>query len=224
MKNYNKYQVIATILIGLFIVNFSLCVLAMDKKVYERCYDDYMESMEKSYGDDVKEKALSRFEATQNYSQLAEGFTSFFKSNYANTSYEISSDNIKKLNKLKIFYRLAWIVTVICAFGIVKCFIELSRIRQFMPIVYGGLLATGLTVLNAAVLMLSKGEVITGVRNMILHGDYTYFADVDLIRWILPPDFGLSLAITYLIIVFGMIVIGALVRGLIIFCGRPHKF
>ncbi|MDE6024263.1 MAG: hypothetical protein K2G45_02315 [Lachnospiraceae bacterium] len=224
MSKYNKYQIIATICIALFIINFSLCILVMDRHVYGWCYEDYVDTLMETYGENLGDKALSKFEAEQNYNQLADGFTKFFGNNYSDTSYEITKENIEKLNKLKGYYRLAWVVVVFSIVGIVYSYRELSRIRMYMPLLYGGILASVLTVLNAVIIMISHSDTLTGVRNMIIHGDYSYFGDMDLIRWILPPDYGMALAVAYLCIVFILIILAVLIRAIIIFCGRPHKF
>ncbi len=224
MKKYNKYQIIATICIALFIISFSLCILAMDRHVYGWCYEDYVDTLHETYGEEIGDKALSKFEAEQNYNQLADGFTKFFGSDYPDTSYDITKENIEKLNKLKGYYRLAWIVVVLSIVGMVYSFRELSRVRMYMPLLYGGILASFLTVLNAVIIMLSGSDTLTGVRNMVMHGDYSYFSDMDLIRWILPPDYGMALAFAYLCIVFILIILAVLIRAIIIFCGRPHKF
>lgn len=183
-----------------------------------------MDTLMETYGENLGDKALSKFEAEQNYNQLADGFTKFFGNNYSDTSYEITKENIEKLNKLKGYYRLAWVVVVFSIVGIVYSYRELSRIRMYMPLLYGGILASVLTVLNAVIIMISHSDTLTGVRNMIIHGDYSYFGDMDLIRWILPPDYGMALAVAYLCIVFILIILAVLIRAIIIFCGRPHKF
>lgn len=221
MEKYRKYEIMATIAVAIFIVCFSLCILVMDRHVYNWCYEDYEKTLTAS---DIEEKPLSSFEAEQNYKQLADGFSNFFKSDYSDTSYGITDANVKRLNKLKLYYRLAWLLSIVSIVFMVRAFRELSRVRNYMPLLYGGISAAGLTVLNAFIIMVSNGSTLTGIRNMIMHGDYSYFEDMDLIRWITPPGFAMALALTYLCIVFLMILLAAVIRGIIIFCGRPHKF
>lgn len=93
-----------------------------------------------------------------------------------------------------------------------------------MPLLTGGLAASFLTVFNAFVIGMLKGSTLSGVKNMVMYGDYSYFPDADVIVWCMPPKFGMGLALLYLGIVFGMILFAALIRSIIVFLGRPHKF
>ena len=224
MDKYRKYEIAATICVAIFIVSFSLCLLVSNRSVYGLCYDKYYEGLTEIYGDNIEDKALSPLEAKQNYEQIADGFSSFFKSDYSGVSYKLSERNIKLLNRLKGYYRFAWIASIISLAGAVYSFIILSKRRNYMPLLNGGLVASFITVFNALVIGMSKGSTLSGIKNMIMYGDYSYFPDADTIVWCMPPKFGMGLALLYLGIVFGMILLAALIRCIIAFWGRPHKF
>lgn len=224
MDKYRKYEIAATICVAIFIVSFSLILLVSNRSVYGICYDKYYEGLTEIYGDSIEDKALTPMEAKQNYEQIADGFSNFFKSDYSGVSYKLSERNVKLLNRLKGFYRFAWIVSIISLAGAIYSFIILSKRRNYMPLLTGGLAASFLTVFHAFVIVLSKGTTLSGIKNMIMYGDYSYFPDADVIVWCLPPKFGMNLALLYLGIVFGMILLAALIRLVIVFWGRPHKF
>lgn len=224
MDKYRKYEITATICVAVFIVSFSLVLLVSNRSVYGLCYDKYYEELTGIYGDNIGDKALAPLEAKENYEQIADGFSSFFKSDYSGVSYKLSERNVKLLNRLKGYYRFAWIVSIISLAGAIYSFIILSKRRNYMPLLTGGLAASFLTVFLAFVIAMSKAPTLSGVKNMIMYGDYSYFPDADVIVWCMPPKFGMGLALLYLGIVFGMILLAALIRLIILFWGRPHKF
>lgn len=139
-------------------------------------------------------------------------------------SYKLSDRNVKLLGRLKGYYRFAWIASIMSFAGAIYSFIILSKRRNYMPLLTGGLAASFLTVFNAFVIGMLKGSTLSGVKNMVMYGDYSYFPDADVIVWCMPPKFGMGLALLYLGIVFGMILFAALIRSIIVFLGRPHKF
>ncbi len=224
MDKYKKNEIIATVCVAFFIINFSLCLLVANRSVYGMCYDKYYKSIVSVYGDNIEDKALAPDTAKKNYESIADSFSAFFKSDYSLEEYKLSGKNIKMLGRLKGYYRFAWIMSVICLAGAVKSFTLLAKRRNYMPLLYGGLMASALTVLNAFIIGISGNRTLSGIRNMVMHGDYSFFPDADAIVWGLPPKFGMSLALLYLGIVFGMILLAALIRSFIMFLGRPHRF
>lgn len=229
MDKYKKYQYTATFGVAFFIVSFALCLLVMNRSVFERCVKDYearfpvgSENLQSHSPDAVV--MMSAFEMQLVYEQVADSFSSFWGRTYPVVGYEISSQNVDRLNRLKGYYRLAWIVAVISFFGAVYSFVILSKRREYMPFLYGGVLAALLTSLNALLIMSSKGGLLSGIRGMILHEDYSYFADGDILQTILLPELARNLALLYILFVFVLILIMVFIRFIIIFSGRPHKF
>lgn len=218
MDKYKKYQFIATICVALFIVNFSICLLVMNRSVYNKCTEDY------EFVSDDGNPAITVFEARLNYEQLADDFTSFFKSDYSLPGYEILGANIERLNDIKTYYRWAWVISILSFAGAVYSFIILSKRRYYMPLLYGGVLSALMTSVNAFILLKSDNEVFRGIRNMVLNADYGYFKTGDIITKLIPDGFAGWMALTYLLIVFLMILAMVLIRLFIIYCGRPHKF
>lgn len=218
MDKYKKYQLIASICVALFIVNFSICILAMNRSVYKVCADNY------DFAPNEGAAAITGFEARLNYEQLADDFTSFFKSDYSLPGYEILGANTERLNALKTYYRWAWIISILSFAGAVYSFIILSKRRYYMPLLYGGVLSALMTSVNAFILLKSDNEVCRGIRNMVLNSDYSYFKDGDIITRLMPDDFAMWMALAYLLIVFLLILVMVLIRLFIIYCGRPHKF
>ena len=223
MDNYKLHQIIASVCVALFIVTGAVCILCYDRSIYGKCYTNYQalmnsEAIEEEYG------LISEFEAKLNYEGLADDFSSFFNGNYNLTGYELSDANEESLKELKIYYRLAWIVMLISAgFGI-KSFIFLSKRRLYMPLIYGGTLAGLLTVVNTLFMIGAKGGILYSIKSMIFREDYSFFSGKDILVGIIPPDFARMLFLAYILIVFLLIALMALIRSIIIFCGRPHRF
>lgn len=228
MDKYRKYQYIATFGVAFFIVSFALCLLVMNRSVFERCVQDYEARfpMGKETQNDASEAVvtMSAFEMQLVYEQVADSFSSFWGRTYPITGYAISLKNVDRLNRLKGYYRLAWVVAVVSFFCAVYSFIILSKRREYMPFLYGSVLAALFTSLNALFIMSSKGELLSGIRQMILHEDYSYFAGGDALQVILLPELARNLALVYILFVFVLILIMVFIRFIIIFSGRPHKF
>ncbi|MBE5943609.1 MAG: hypothetical protein E7258_01685 [Lachnospiraceae bacterium] len=221
MNRYTLYQVLASLCVAAFIVSAALIILSKNRSIYVRCYDNYIDTLEEQgQGDNV----LSSFEAQLNYEHMAEGFSTFFGGDIEFSGYPISKNNVEKLNQLKFYYRLAWIVVVISFIGGIKCFYELSKRRLYKPLLYGGLLSAFFTVIQVFVIFMSKEGTLFGLKNMILKGDYNFFAEGDILIGMLPPDFARILLLAYILIVFILILAMVLVRWFIQYCGRPHRF
>lgn len=218
MDKYKKYQFIASICVAMFIVSFALCILVMNRSVYNKCAENY------KFKDENSDVVLSEFEAKLGYEQLADDFTSFFKGGYSIEGYDILGANVERLNTLKSYYRWAWVISILSFGGAVYSFIILSKRRYYAPLLYGGLLAAFLTSTNAFFVLKSDKNVLQGIRNMIFSEDYSYFITGDIVTRILPPEFARFLSLTYILIVFILILVMVLIRRFIIYCGGPHKF
>lgn len=236
MDRYKKYQCMASVCVAVFILSAALCILVMDRKVFALCMSRadnmYAVSAEADAGTETDASGIgttdgvvmSEFEIQMNYRQLADDFSSFWKNKYEISGYELTAANTDKLNHLKWYYRFAWIFAVFSFAGAVYCFVILSKRRLYMPFLYGGALAAFLTSIQAVVLMVSDAPVASGLRRMILQEDYSYFSEGDILRTLFPPEFARYQAFAYLLIVFGLILLMALIRGIIVFRGRPHRF
>ncbi len=220
----------ASVYVAVFILSAALCILVMDRKVFALCPNHADNLYAVSTGTDVSATGttdgvvMSEFEIQMIYQQLADDFSSFWSKNYEISGYEITAANTDKLNHLKRYYRFAWIFAIAGFVGTVYCFVILSKRRLYMPFLYGGALAAFLTSIQALVLMVSDAPVASGLRRMILQEDYSYFAEGDILRTLFPPEFARYMAFAYLLLVFGLILLMALIREIIIFRGRPHRF
>ena len=228
MDKYKKYECMASVCVAVFILSAALCILVMNRNVFTLClhnadgmYATVTDARDSDAADGV---AMSEFEIQMNYQQLADDFSSFWGKDYEISGYEITTANKDRLNDLKRYYRLAWIFAIISFAGAVYCFIILSKRRLYMPFLYGGVLAALITSIQAVIFMVSDAPVKSGIRRMILQEDYSYFSEGDILRSLFPPEFARYQAFAYLLIVFGLILLMALIRGIIIFRGRPHRF
>ena len=239
MNNYNKNQFIASICVALFIINMALVILVLNvnKIIYKGCTEDFssmavipdrgdsetLNTDERLEGN-VNGATISGVEARLYYGQLADEFARPGKSEYKLPGYEISSGNADKINSLKSYYIRAWLISVLSFCIGVWNFVILSKRRLFQPFLYGGVLAALFTSLGMLRLMAARNEVIAGLRAMVLHGDYGFFEDGDILRSLLPEAFARYLLFGYIILVLILILFMVFLRWLIIFRGRPHKF
>lgn len=210
MDRYKKHQIIASVCVTLFVISFSLCLLVMNRSVFKKCA--------------VNNETITSAEAILNYEQLADDFEAFFNKKYNVSGYDILGENVEKLNNLKVYYRWAWVISIVCVIIAVYSFTILSKRRNFMPFLYGGVFAAFITSINTFILMKSDKAIFEALRNMIFREDYSYFSEGDILLRIMPPDFAKWLALTYVFIVFILILLMVFIRAFIIFCGRPHKF
>lgn len=217
MNKYKKYEFLATICVMAFILSMALVVLTKNKSIYTFTLNHSSVSQTEVSG-------MSDFELKVGYEQLADDFSSFWKKGYEVSGYTIAKANVDKLNALKAYYRAAYVFVIISFITGVYCFIVLSKCRLYKPFLYGSALAVFVTSLEALIIMRSDRPVLLGIRNMVLKEDYSYFADGDVLKTLLLPEYARFLALSYIALVFIMILIMVLIRGFIIFRGRPHRF
>ncbi len=225
MNNYRLHQIIASVSVAIFIMCTALLLLVCNRSVYEKTnkeYRDMISNTEAEYPEG--EKPLTEFESSVNYNQIADEFTGFFGNDYKLVGYELSDTNIEKLKDLKAYYRWAWVFSISSLIVGIKSFVYLSKRRLYMPLVYGGIISAFITSILTFIMSVSKDGMMGYVRAMVFDRDYGFFSGKDIFVKIIPPEFANKLLIAYVLIVFILIVVMALIRGIIIYCGRPHKF
>lgn len=149
---------------------------------------------------------------------------SLFTGKYRIAGYELSDENVHQLNRLKGYYRFAWILTIASLAGMIYSFRRLWRRRETMPCFYGSAGGACLVALLMLRIVTSKREVYAGLRNMIFRGDYGYFSSGDVLCKILPETFARNLALLYLGIVAAEIFVFVMIRVCVRLAGRPHRF
>ena len=167
---------------------------------------------------------ISKAEAELYYGQIADSYCRFFTGKYRIAGYELSETNVHQLNRLKGYYRFAWILSIASMVGIVYSFRRLWRRRETMPCYYGSAGGVCLVALLLLRIVTSKREVYAGVRNMIFRGDYSYFSTGDVLCKILPETFARNMALLYLGIVAAEIFVFVMIRVGIRLAGRPHRY
>lgn len=214
-EEYRRFRWMASICISVFIVCFGIVLLAFNRWVY------HASGTNTQTEDGV---TFTQAEADLYYEQIADSYCSFFKGRYDVAGYTLTDTNIHQLNRLKGYYRLAWILSILSFAGIIYSFRRLWRRRETMPCFYGS--AGG--ALLAAVLLLrivfSKREVMRGLKDMIFKQDYSYFQSGDLLCRLLSGAYARNMLLMYLGIVAAEIAVFVLIRVIIRFAGRPHRF
>lgn len=214
-EEYRRFQWIASICISVFIVCFGIVLLAFNRWVYRAT------GMNSQTEEGV---AFTQAEAELYYEQIADSYCSFFKGRYDVAGYTLSDTNIHQLNRLKGYYRFAWIMSILSFAGIIYSFRRLWRRRETMPCFYGSAGGAFLTALLLLRIVLSKREVMRGLRNMIFKQDYSYFQTGDLLCRLLSGTYARNMLLMYLGIVAAEIAVFVLIRVVIRFAGRPHRF
>lgn len=225
MNNYKLHQIIASISVTIFILCASLCILVHNRSFYEKTNKEYRETIEEiSLQDEEVGIVLTEFESSINYKQIADEFTAFFGNDYKLVGYELSDANIDKLKELKAYYRWAWIFAIASLVVGIRSFIVLSIRRLYMPLVYGGIGAAFMTAIFTFIMANSEDGMAGHIRRMVFERDYSFFSGQDILTKVFPPEFANKLLLAYIGIVFILILVMALIRGIIIYCGRPHRF
>lgn len=217
MDIYKKHQIIASISVAIFIVYTAFVMLAWNQSVYKRCLKDYKPVTAEGV-------EVSRFEAELCFEQLSESFRRFFHKTDEFGAYTLSDANIKKIGRLKGYYRMAWLIVIISFVTMLKSFFVLSKRRLYKPFCYGVILAAGFTALHWLILMKASRKVLAGVRVMILHGNYDFFSDGDMLKAMLPPEYARAMLLLYLLLIAILSVVMISIRLLILYKGRPHRF
>jgi hypothetical protein len=225
VKRYRLYQVLASMCVALFIVNMAFCLMCADKYIFKTTYAEWIASD----GDDVTGYTdytrLSQFQAELIFQELSDEFLNFFGGRPKLTGYELNTDNARRLNTLKWSFRRSVFVVALSAICCIYCYIEtLHRRRDLSPLLYGSVLAAFFVALRVFFIVLARHGVKAGIRAMILHRDYSYFSQGDILERILPPDYARFMGLVYLFWVVVLILVVLLVRRMIIFVGRPHRY
>lgn len=217
MNQYTKHQVIASICVALFIVNFAFIMMAHNRSTFRKCSEGM------SVTDDQRIEH-SGLEAQICFEELADSYCNFFKGDYEVVGHKVSEDNIDLLKRYQWYYRMAWIIVVLSVIYAIRSFVVLSTRRLYMPLLYGGAGAIALTLLHVLRIATSGKELYTYVRDMVFHKDYSCFVKDGVFGWMIPENYGPWIFATYILYVVGLCAFMALVRAIIIFKGRPHKY
>lgn len=233
MFNNKRYQILATVSIGVFIVCFAVIMTAWNRGIYDKCIEQasdrfFIEYVTKGYTtgtiDTKYNKELISLELSVNYDKLADDFCDYFEDEYQVADVKLVENNIEGLNAIKVYYRWSLWICVFSIFGIIYAMLHLYRGRYYTPITYGGLFGLGLLALQGLALIMSDNVVVNGLRNMIFHQDYGFFQDGDILLYMLPPEYARWLAIAYFSFGILMAVVFFVIRGITIKRTKPHKF
>lgn len=205
----------ASICISVFIVCFGIVLLAFNRWVY------HASGTNTQTEDGV---TFTQAEADLYYEQIADSYCSFFKGRYDVAGYTLTDTNIHQLNRLKGYYRLAWILSILSFAGIIYSFRRLWRRRETMPCFYGSAGGALLVAVLLLRIVFSKREVMRGLKDMIFKQDYSYFQSGDLLCRLLSGAYARNMLLMYLGIVAAEIAVFVLIRVIIRFAGRPHRF
>ena len=214
-EEYRRFRWIASICISVFIVCFGIVLLAFNRWVYHATGTNTQTE------DGV---TVTQAEADLYYGQIADSYCSFFKGRYDVAGYTLTDTNIHQLNRLKGYYRLAWILSILSFAGIIYSFRRLWRRRETMPCFYGSAGGALLAVVLLLRIVFSKREVMRGLKDMIFKQDYSYFQSGDLLCRLLSGAYARNMLLMYLGIVAAEIAAFVLIRVIIRLAGRPHRF
>ena len=214
-EEYRRFRWIASICISGFIVCFGIVLLSFNRWVYHATGTNTQTE------DGV---TFTQAEADLYYGQIADSYCSFFKGRYDVAGYTLTDTNIHQLNRLKGYYRLAWILSILSFVGIIYSFRRLLRRRETMPCFYGSAGGALLAVVLLLRIVFSKREVMRGLKDMIFKQDYSYFQSGDLLCRLLSGAYARNMLLMYLGIVAAEIAAFVLIRVIIRLAGRPHRF
>ena len=233
MFNYRRYQVLATISIGIFIVCFAIVMTSWNRVTYEKCIEQasdkfYVEYVTKGYTTGTiatkYNKELIGLELKLNYQQLVKDFKGYFNDEYEIAGNQLVEDNTEGLNAIKVYYRWALLIGLFSLAGIVYSMMHLYKGRYYSCLTYGGLFGLLLLAIQGLGLILSDNVVFGSFRDMIFDEDYSFFREGDVLLHMIPPEFARWMAVSYFIFGVGMAVVFFIARGVTIHRTKPHKF
>ncbi len=233
MFNYRRYQVLATISIGIFIVCFAVVMTSWNRITYKKCIEQasdkfYVEYVTKGYTtgtiDTKYNKELVGLELELNYEKLSKDFRSYFNDEYKISGNQLVEDNAEGLNAIKVYYRWALLIGVFSIAGIIYSMLHLYKGRYYSPLTYGGLLGLLLLAVQGIGLIISDNVVFGSLRDMVFYEDYSFFRGGDILLHMIPPEFARWMAVSYYIYGVGVAVVFFIVRGITIRRTKPHKF
>lgn len=243
MDRFKKHEILATIYVAVFIICAAVFLLVQSDKVLGICAKNLETGLYVATGsdaeihtsNDARDEAISQTnssltvidisenEARLYFEQLVFSFRSFWSSDYEISGYQISTKNVGFLNDLKVLYRIAVIFGVLCLVGMIYSFSVLSKRRILTPFMYGGFVATAFTAISMFGMMLQKHGFFADLKRMILLDDYSCL-DTDILRSIIPQSFALHMCLAYIVLVLIWVLVMNLIRWIILFNGRPHRF
>lgn len=233
MFNHRRYQVMATISIGIFIVCFAVIMTAMNRSIYEKCIEQasdrfYIEYVTKGYTTGTistsYNKDLTMLELKLNYDSMADDFCGYFKDDYKLQNYELLEDNVEGLNAIKVYYRWSLWIFILSIVGMVYSMLRLYKGRYYKPFLYGGLLGLLLLALQGLGLLISDNVVFAGIRDMVFHEDYSFFKEGDALLHMIPLEYARWLATGYFGFGIVMALAFLLLRAITYSRTKPHKF
>ena len=136
----------------------------------------------------------------------------------------LSGENTDRISSLKSYYDRAVVFAVISVAAFLFFFIKAAKRKRYQSFLYGALGGIFLTLLNMIRFFVSGNPVIKGVRDMVIHKDYSFFDSGDGFTDILPPNLALNTALFYIMAVLALAGVFVLIRLIIRFINRPHRF
>lgn len=233
MFNNKRYQILATVSIGVFIVCIAVIMTAWNRGIYEKCIEQasdrfFIEYVTKGYTtgtiDTKYNKELISLELAVNYDKLADAFCNYFEDEYKVADKLLEENNIEGLNAIKVYYRWSLWICIFSIIGIVYSMLHLYKGRYYAPITYGGLFGLGILAVQGLMLIISDNVVISGLRNMMLYEDYSFFREGDVLLHMIPPEYARWLGIAYFCFGIGAAIVFFIIRGITIKRTKPHKF
>lgn len=220
---YKRCEIIATLCVAIFIFNFSF-VLMLSNDTAFRAYNEHKGMENSIIVEDITSEVLSGYEAELNYKYIKEEFKKFFNNEYKIPTYAVSKENVQKLNDIKKHYRVAKILAFLSFVGIVFCMVILARRRMFNAFSYGAMLAVLFAAAGFIRLFITKNTELKCIKQMIFEQDYSYFMDGDVVLRLIDGNFAILMLASYFVCLFILVVFFGLLKSIINFIGRPHRF
>ncbi len=210
-EKYKLSELAASFFLAVFIICMALIITANSLWAYRN-------SAEELTGSE------GSFEAELNYEILKDEFCRFGNRDFSGLTINLSGENTDRISSLKSYYDRAVVFAVISVAAFLFFFIKAAKRKRYQSFLYGALGGIFLTLLNMIRFFVSGNPVIKGVRDMVIHKDYSFFDSGDGFTDILPPNLALNTALFYIMAVLALAGVFVLIRLIIRFINRPHRF
>ncbi len=209
---YKRYTVLATLAFAVFIVCFGIFLLPKNRSAYRGIAEEEKAS-----------ENLSGFEAELIYEQLADSFERLKSVPYEVAGYSLTTLETDILDHWKRHYKRAFRLCIVSGAVTLFAMLRLRKRRIFSPLVTGSLLAGFFVAADAVWILFSGSAGAETIRSLCLRGDRTCLGN-GLLSQVLPGSYFSRLALVFVITELILIAAALLLRWLISYFGRPHRF
>ncbi len=215
MLKYRFFQIVMAVAVTMLIVAVAVFVSFYALNVDEEEYAAAMGITDET----------AAFESWLEYSIIADGIMSTEGASFDEGNVTISSCNLERLTFVKKIRDEARRTIVLGLILFVVGFLVVRHRRLYECLLWGGIGAAVVEAVTFALLFLSKGGTIYGIREMIFYGRYdSFFSTNDDLLSLIPTKLANNMFTIYTAAILTGIILMIVIRLISWKKSQPHKF